>query len=172
VIVVDLGCADRGEWFSLEALVNEYHPELIYGFDPSPLLNTRRRKVNGVPVKLERKAAWLFDGTVEFNDDYMHGGPEAIGHGTCAVGAGSLGRIGTIIEHGGLTVECFDFSVWLAEHGPCVVKMDLEGAEYPLLEHLIAQGTNRLVSELVIEWHEQPADHLTEHFVSVRDWWM
>jgi FkbM family methyltransferase len=188
VIVVDLGCADRGEWFSLEALADEYHPDIIYGFDPSPLLNTRRRKANGVPVKLERKAAWTFDGTVEFVDDFMRGGlPGPIGYGTtCAGSETSLGRVGAMVKENekhctldllqeGKPVPCFDFSRWLIEHvGPeqCVVKMDIEGAEYNLLEHLIRQGTHKLVTELVVEWHEQPAPHLTKRFGKVREWWM
>jgi hypothetical protein len=73
VIVVDLGCADRGEWFSLEALADKYRPDRIYGFDPSATLNLRRKRINGIPVTLERKAAWLHDGTITFDDERIFG---------------------------------------------------------------------------------------------------
>ncbi len=174
-VVVDLGCAHRGEWFSLEALADEYKPKLIYGFDPSPLLDVKQRRAHGVPVRLERKAAWLHDGEVDFVDDFIRGGlPGPTGYGTTCPGADtSLGRIGTVVKKNGIRVPCFDFSRWLAGLGyPVILKMDVEGAEYPLLKRMIRDGTNRLVSELVMEWHEQPAPRLTKHFEKVRGWWM
>jgi hypothetical protein len=41
------------------------------------------------------------------------------------------------------------------------VKVDVEGAEFPILEHLHEQGTDALVAELLVEWHdEKMADDL------------
>lgn len=172
-VVVDLGCADRGEWFSLPALANEYKPELIYGFDPSPLLNVRIRKAAGVPVKLERKAAWIYDGTVTFDDSWIRGRQGPIGFAPYVTH--SVGRVGTIGE-GEDEVPCFDFSEWLRDHPGCVVKMDIEGAEFGLLNHLFEHETAVLMSELVIEWHDAPDKRQLKELkrlgVPVRDWWM
>jgi FkbM family methyltransferase len=171
-IVVDLGCADRGEWFSLEALAEKYRPDILYGFDPSPSLNLRRKKIGGVPVKLERKAAWIHDGTITFDDERIHGRALRIGVGPSNPSLGRIGTIGT----GSTVADCFDFSAWLAEHGPAIVKMDIEGAEYALLAKLLADNTARLMSELIIEWHDTPdvglVDHLEAHGVTIKDWWM
>lgn len=36
-----------------------------------------------------------------------------------------------------------------------VVKMDIEGAEVPVLEKVIADGTDDRMSLLIVEWHDQ-----------------
>lgn len=54
-------------------------------------------------------------------------------------------------------VETIDFSDWLennvnaADHVVC--KMDIEGAEFDVLEHLARTGRFRLLDELLVEWH-------------------
>ena len=63
-------------------------------------------------------------------------------------------------------VPAIDFSRWLKEmvarHTEVdgstpfvVVKMDIEGAEYAVLEELVRDGTIRLVNELMVEFHTQ-----------------
>jgi FkbM family methyltransferase len=52
---------------------------------------------------------------------------------------------------------CVDFSEWLngARTGRSFVfiKMDIEGAEYEVLEHMLGTGTLGLVDVLAVEWH-------------------
>jgi hypothetical protein len=82
-------------------------------------------------------------------------------------------------------VPAIDFSAWLRRTvGPddhVVVKMDIEGAEYPVLTKLLNDGTINLISVLYIEWHHDrfPAMRRAEHdqvatavsaCVDVRDW--
>lgn len=54
-------------------------------------------------------------------------------------------------------VPCIDFSAWLADEtrpgDEVTVKMDIEGAEYPVLRKMIDDGTLELVSVLYVEWH-------------------
>jgi hypothetical protein len=51
--------------------------------------------------------------------------------------------------------------------------MDIEGAEYALLERMVKNGTHRLITELVIEWHLGPdAEILAALECPVRAWWM
>ena len=54
-------------------------------------------------------------------------------------------------------VHCLDFSAWLAAECAAathlVLKMDIEGAEYAVLERMIETGTLALVDELMIEFH-------------------
>jgi hypothetical protein len=35
-----------------------------------------------------------------------------------------------------------------------VVKMDIEGAEFPILEKMIDDGTDLLTTLLLVEWHD------------------
>jgi len=55
------------------------------------------------------------------------------------------------------TVECIDFSHWLRENctlrDRIVLKMDIEGAEYAVLEKMMDDGTIKMIDRLLIEWH-------------------
>lgn len=153
-LVVDLGCADHGHVNSLEMLARVFRPEHIYGFDPSPSITEGETEIEGVPVTLKRSAAWLHDGTVLYTEN----------------GWGS--RIG----EGPHEVECFDFSRWLKKlkrpRTEIIVKVDIEGAEYPLLEDMIARGTDKLVSQFFVEWHGDDEPLRSRLTPPVRWWWM
>lgn len=54
-----------------------------------------------------------------------------------------------------IEVACFDVSAWLRalpEHA--IVKMDVEGAEIPILERICDDGTDVLIAELLVEGHD------------------
>jgi FkbM family methyltransferase len=58
-----------------------------------------------------------------------------------------------------IRVEAIDFSSWLRENfvqeDYVIVKMDIEGAEYDVLEKIISDGNLPLMDELIIEFHHQ-----------------
>jgi FkbM family methyltransferase len=148
-IVVDLGCFPHRDEISIEPLVHEYQPDLLYGFDPWPGLVEGEREYEGARVVLERKAAWIEDGEIEF----------ARVRGFRAWNSTVVRAKGTRGEWSGagdvIRVPCFDFSAWLSTlTEPAVVKMDVEGAEFEILERMVDDGTDLLVSELLVEWHD------------------
>lgn len=57
-----------------------------------------------------------------------------------------------------LKVKAIDFAEFLKSNVSAddyvVVKLDIEGAEYQVIEHLIRTGTINLVNELRVEWHD------------------
>jgi len=61
-----------------------------------------------------------------------------------------------------IDVITIDMNKWMFQHVKhsdyCVLKVDVEGAEYELLRHLIAGGSMSLVDELYVEFH-QPYTH-------------
>lgn len=61
-------------------------------------------------------------------------------------------------------VEAIDFSAWLGNHVTendyVIVKMDIEGAEYDVLEKVIADGNQKLVDEFMVEFHYQMNDSI------------
>ena len=147
-IVVDLGCFPHRDEISLEPLLERYRPAVLYGFDPWPELVEGEAVVEGTRVVLERKAAWVEDGRIEF----AHVG-------------GLRGWDSTVMRDknardewsraDAIQVPCFDFSAWLRGlPEPPVVKLDVEGAEFPILERLVDDGTDVLVAELLVEWHD------------------
>mmetsp|Transcript_3724 Transcript_3724/g.10762 ORF Transcript_3724/g.10762 Transcript_3724/m.10762 type:complete len:254 (-) Transcript_3724:280-1041(-) len=56
-----------------------------------------------------------------------------------------------------MQIPAIDFSTWIGENVQqddfCLVKMDIEAAEYPVLFRMLQMGTLKLVDKLVIEWH-------------------
>jgi FkbM family methyltransferase len=59
--------------------------------------------------------------------------------------------------HAPKSAPCIDFGEWLRSAtvtAPFVfVKMDIEGAEYPVLEHLLHTHTIEFIDVLAVEWH-------------------
>jgi FkbM family methyltransferase len=54
-------------------------------------------------------------------------------------------------------VECKDFSAWLrgvADGSKLIVKIDIEGAEYDILDSLIEDDSVRLIDRLYCEFHD------------------
>jgi FkbM family methyltransferase len=157
VIVVDLGCFPHRDEISIERLVERYHPDVLYGFDPWPALVEGEAYVDGTRVVLERKAAWIEDGEIEFAR--VRG---LRGWDSTVMKAKNSRREwtsrGEVIR-----VPCFDFSSWLRRlEEPPVVKLDVEGAEFPILERLHDDGTDALVAELLVEWHDEKMTDFAE----------
>ena len=156
MIVVDLGCFPHRDEISIEPLIERYRPEVLYGFDPWPALVEGETDLDGTRVVLARKAAWTEDGEIEF-----------------AYVRGLRGWDSTVMRDKNsrdewsrakaIRVPCFDFSAWLSElpERP-IVKLDVEGAEFPILERLVAEGTDSLVAELLVEWHDSKMPSYSE----------
>jgi hypothetical protein len=53
-------------------------------------------------------------------------------------------------------VPCFDLAAFIRDlpPGEIVLKLDAEGAEIPLLEHLHAAGMDERLTLLLVEWHD------------------
>ncbi len=142
-IVVDLGCETHGYEESLFTLIERFKPDVVFAFDP--LSENIDLSLHGVDVRKRRAAAWVHDGEVEF--------------GVSANGGQHATLLREKDERGEWerteTVPCFDFSRWLTQFTePVVVKMDVEGAEFEILEKMVADGTDRLIERLLVEWHD------------------
>lgn len=147
MIVIDLGCYEHEVSRSVEPLVERFRPRILYGFDPL-LPKDSKRLLDGTHCVLTRSAAWTREGTV------------------------GIERNGTrtrILEDGD-EVPCFDLARFIAalpRHERVVLKLDVEGAEYPLLEHLHAQGLDARLTLALVEWH---ADARVELDCPVEEW--
>ena len=152
--VLDLGCIPRNGAESLPILAWEYTPDVLYGLDPGDDLEEGKFKKGATKVELRRAAAWTYDGTVLFHED------------------GSGSRIGEY----GVEVPCVDISKWLVKlkrrFSEIIVKMDIEGAEVQVLSKMIADGTDGLVTELLVEWHDDGDTLMEQLECPVRLWWL
>jgi hypothetical protein len=139
VIVVDLGCQTYGTEESTMRLIERFDPQILYGFDPHPETLDAVKMIGGTTVVTARKAAWVIDGARSVHVDETR---------TRIAGDGEL------------LVQTFDLAAWLftLPRIPTVLKMDVEGAEYELLPHLVHRMADRLLERVLVEWHGDPAE--------------
>lgn len=114
----------------------------IVTFEPNPLYVECYRFERH---RLIRAAVWTYDGEADFYIDPIDGdGSSLLREKT----TGSLDRDRPI------RVATVDLSRWILSHGASVIlKLDIEGAEYDVIDRLLATGAQRFVSELLVEWH-------------------
>ncbi len=143
MICVDIGCHDHpahegSSQDSIGRLIERFHPRVVFGFDPHPGVSVASTVRDGVRVITERKAAWTHDGMVAFSER-----EEPL--------------TSRIDEDGDARVPCFDLAEFLIEQlpqGHIVLKLDAEGAEYPLLSRIIDQDVDEFLTLVLVEWHE------------------
>lgn len=150
-VVIDIGCARHGNDYSIERLIEEFHPKHLFGFDPHESIVDKSFVVHSADergamyetvVHLRRQAAWLYDGEIGFLSDGLN---------SC------------LSDRDDKKVTCFDLARWIYEEMPAtdtdgtisqvVLKMDAEGSEYDLLDRLIELGYDKLIHIAWIEWH-------------------
>lgn len=137
MIVIDIGCFDYGRYHSIEPLLEQFKPEFFFGFDPHPGTADMSVDTSVSPdtaLVIRQEAAWTFDGEVNFH-------------------ASRLGS--AVVEWGEIRVVCFDLARFIDELGEqkIVLKIDAEGAEYELLDHLIAKDMDKRLDLAWVEWH-------------------
>ncbi|MFE7837352.1 FkbM family methyltransferase [Streptomyces sp. NPDC057474] len=168
----------------LNRFIHELPDHDFYAFEPNEnLMPSIRRQVEQAAhsprVEISHSAVWTHDGTI----DLFLGHHES---STVMPGKRVPPMYDQQIDYSApVSVPATDFSSWLRRtvtaDDHVVVKMDIEGAEYPVLTKLLADGTINLVSVLYIEWHFDrfPAMSRADHdqvanavsaCVDVRDW--
>jgi hypothetical protein len=152
-IVVDLGCfahtLPSGTEESIPVLAERFRPDVLYGFDPWPDQAPCSYMVGTTRVIVRPLAAW----TDHIDLDYD---PRNVGS--------------TVMREKNLwgewrgepiQVPAFHFAKWLrggmTDVHPghdWIVKMDIEGAEFPVLADLCAYDLDERIALLIVEWHD------------------
>lgn len=181
-ILIDCG-AHKGT--ALPLLLKKEGPfDLIHLFECNPKLIERLtlnlpKKYPSLNLKIHNQAIWDRDGYFNF---YLG----AKGHKESSSLVETKKGLSTDTK---VVVECINFSIWLRNNfspeDKIIIKMDIEGAEYPVLETLIKDRTIELVNVLYCEWHagrrlppkeESRKRHdnllglLRKEKISVKDW--
>jgi len=139
----------------------------FFAFEPQPELancvEAVRRRHPEVPIRFFAKAVWVHDGTTDL---YLatEWGPNHRGGSTLLTG--HVRNTAKVDYSRPVVVECIDFSRWVqrnfSRRDRLVVKMDIEGAEYPVLEKMVSDGTIDYVAELIVELHWQMNENLSQ----------
>ena len=149
-IYIDLGCYDADtilqfrNWKQLR-----YRPDIkwqVYGFDPNPRFKEEWARHAREDTIFEQRAAWTESGEIEFTLR-----PENAPYGSTVMKEKRDWGMGEVLK-----VPCFDFSKWLEQfRGQHVIlKIDIEGAELPLLTKMIEDGTDNIPHLTMVEWHD------------------
>jgi FkbM family methyltransferase len=135
----------------------------FYAFEPQPELSSFEDEVRrlhpGVVVQFSSQAVWVDDGAASL---FLatRWGPNHRGGSTLL--EGHVRNQSDVDYANPVNVACIDFSQWIrhtfhkTDH--IVVKMDIEGAEYAVLEKMLREGSIDYVSELIVEFHWQMND--------------
>lgn len=114
----------------------------IIVFEPNERFNSCYA---GLPVTVRNQAVWTTNCTLPF---YLTSNPN---------GNTLLGSKLAVDESDFCIVECIDFSEFLRnQFSPgrrIIVKLDIEGAEYEVIERLMDDHTIDLITELYVDWH-------------------
>lgn len=116
----------------------------VYAFEPNMDLDVENT-IKRFPFAVEwiPKAVWVEDGWTDFTIG---------GRNDASFVSGLHPESTDIPEH----VECIDFSKFvreLPEDATIVCSMDCEGAEFPVLEKMLEEGTAQRIALLDIEFH-------------------
>ncbi|MCK4686623.1 MAG: FkbM family methyltransferase [Candidatus Lokiarchaeota archaeon] len=154
MIYIDAGCHNgdsikdffSGKFFDFKALSVDPKDIISFGIDP---LNTYQKEWEKITNKYGtifiRKAVFTSDGSIDFSEKEKEKDVD------CTIMKNKRRyKSGNIHK-----VLCFDFSKFLAglEDDNIIVRMDIEGAEYPVLAKLITEKTIFKIKFLGIEWH-------------------
>lgn len=124
----------------------------IYAFEPNPDIEVEKNvKKFDLPIQLIKKAVWTSNGKVTFE---IGGRPDS----------GSVRGTGGHDSPKLIQVESLDFSEFvknLPDEG-IICNMDIEGAEFPVLNKMIEEGTIEKISILEIEFHHRLVEKYTK----------
>ena len=157
---------------SIRKFLNETENSSDYDlvtFEPNPTFYRSYSKF-GDNHTLIPAAVWIQEGELEFYLD------EIDGDGSSVLKEKTTGHLNKTFP---LRVPSVDFSNWLKENvstnDEVYLKLDIEGAEYEVLDKMFSDGTIHLVKKLYIEWHwnkipsvtKDRHDALVERLVSI-----
>lgn len=141
---------DAGAHFGeVSRMFQKKHPDYkIYMFEPNPNINFVLPK-NAI---LYNKAVWVEDVEKKF---YISTKDK------CSEGCSLIKekQSGSLDKENPITVKCIDFNDWIIttfwRTDKIILKMDIEGAEYTVLPHMIDGGSINFIDKLYIEWHKK-----------------
>jgi FkbM family methyltransferase len=123
----------------------------VYVFEPNPVFND---SYQGSEFTLIKKAVWTEDGILPFyvSKDDRQIGSSLLENKLCKV----AGELKPFWHDACLMTECVDLGAWLKKLPPChlTLKLDIEGAEYPVLWKMVRDESIKLVSKLYVEFHD------------------
>lgn len=137
----------------IEQYPNALDFDCIHCFEPNPAFKPLLQAPNLAPFAGEKyffhpDAVWVSDCELNF---YLAENPLGSSLLKEKGGRSNLDRANPI------KVNAINFSKWLKENFNkddfIVLKLDIEGAEYPVLRKMVDEGTIYYINDLYVDWH-------------------
>ena len=162
---------DCGAWKGTSIdFFRTYQPDAqefeIFAFECNPLGVHWLKGIKDI-TRIEA-AAWIKD---EWRDFYISGYTIDIAQeGSTLFSDKSTGEIDA--RHP-LKVEAIDFSRWVGENiNPedyAILKMNIEGAEYDVIDKMIADDTLNLFNRIYVQWHNKKIPSLADRHIKTTE---
>lgn len=124
-------------------------------FEPNPVWRptmdalVKHATAHGVPVQHVPKAAWIHDEKMTF---HVHSDHDGVGSSRYSDALYTVAGAGKSVE-----VDAIDLAAWMLREVPVgselSVHMDIEGAEYAVMRHLMLHGQACRIRDLTFEGH-------------------
>lgn len=157
-VLLDCG-ANQGqsyEWFMKNREDSDEYE--VHCFEPVPSFKYYFDNKN---LTFHSDAVWVEDGTIDFYDKG---------------GLSSTLYANKIDSHGKgtqVTVSCIDFSKFIKDNFKLsdyiIVKMDIEGAEYKVIEKMLEDKTFEYLNEFFVEFHGAKIQDLYSYYDEVKE---
>jgi FkbM family methyltransferase len=153
---------------SIEMFLRQYpnsHEFEIYSFEPHPQMFKQLATKKSNTIKVFEQALSDQEGVADF---FLSSTP----FGSTLNSSKTTGRIG---ESGKISVKTVDLSKFISENFKpddfIILKLDIEGGEYPVLSQLLRTGVVTYINKLYGEWHQHKLKNVTlvEHNKLVED---
>ena len=156
----------------------KYYPTKMYDyilFEPNPFcfqeLLKKYASLNSSGVRIENTAVGIANGDIDFFGlDEEKGGKYSVG--------GSIlqqhnSKIYTTPNNASFKVTSIDFAIFLQDmlmknqYSTVIMKLDIEGGEYPVLDSLISKNLLARFETIYVEFHSQyMSNDIAEHYRS------
>lgn len=152
-IFIDCGAYDGDSieqfynWYKLIDDPTEYN---VFAFEPNPTVMAKaKERLTGKKVVFSDNAVWIENGTKEFS--------------VYDVGSTLMESKNTWDKGVKIEVDTVDFSEWINNFKGdyVVVKLDVEGAEFPILEKMIKDKTIDIPDLMLVEFHPNKVSDYT-----------
>jgi len=143
---------------------------IIETFEPDPNCQIENNLPDMKNIIVNNGAIWTYDGEVDFSQMLENTEGSSVeclmNDGICAdPNSDSFRKNNSIIK-----VKCFDISKILSKYSGSellVVKMDIEGSEFPVLRKCLEDNTVNNIKHLFVEFHHPYVKGETEETVQI-----
>ena len=146
-VFLDCGANDGCSVHRFRQIMPDWRSYVIHSFEPNPVMRSHFPHFEN--VVFHQEAVWVRDGEAPFylSRAYREDGSTLL----------STKTTGFLDMQHPITVRCLNLGAWIKktfrEHDRILLKLDVEGAEYAILESMMRDGSIAYIKGLYAEFH-------------------